>query len=128
MAETSRHAEPLTERQLQVLRQRLEAERDRLKGKIASASTARTEQGMLDPLLNDPEDFAEMAQDITLEETEAALSANDIQLLGKVEHALQRVYSGHYGYSEVTGQPIPFERLEALPWATTNVGEAGPRL
>ncbi len=127
MAERSRHAKPLTEEQLQSLRQRLEGERDRLRGKIATASKARTEQGMLDPLLSDPEDFGEMAQDITLEETEAALSANDSQLLSKIEHALQRVYGGTYGYSEATGLPIPFERLEALPWATTNIGEPASR-
>ena len=67
-----------------------------------------------------------MAQDITQEETEAALSANDAQLLGKVQHALQRVYAGTYGYSEVTGQPIPFERLDALPWGhDEDVGDSG---
>ena len=127
MAETPGHAKPLTEQQLQSLRQRLEAERERLRGKIATATRARTEHGMQDPLLSDPEDFGEMAQDITLEETEAALSANDSQLLGKIEHALQRMYSGTYGLSEATGLPIPFERLDALPWATTNVGEIAPR-
>ena len=127
MAETSGRAEPLTERQLQVLRERLEEERDRLRGKIATASSARTEQGVQDPLLSDPEDFGEMAQDITHEDTEAALSANDSLLLGKIEHALERVYGGTYGYSEVTGLLIPFERLDALPWAITNVGEDATR-
>jgi len=41
MAETSGRAESLTEQQIRVLRQRLEAERDRLRGKIATASSAR---------------------------------------------------------------------------------------
>ncbi len=125
MAETPARAEPLSPQQLLDLRERLERELERLKGKIALATSARTAQGMQDPLLSDPEDFAEMAQDITQEETEAALSANDVQLLARVQHALQRVYGGTYGHSEVTGEPIPFERLDALPWATTNVGDAG---
>ena len=127
MAETSGRAEPLTGQQIQVLRQRLEIERDRLRGKIATASNARAAEEAQDPLLSDPEDFGEMAQDITQEETEAALSANDAQLLGKVEHALQRVEAGTYGFSEVTGKQISYERLDALPWATTNVGETVQR-
>jgi RNA polymerase-binding transcription factor len=45
------------------------------------------------------------------------------QTLAHVEHALQRLEAGTYGYSEVSGQPIPIERLEALPYATTLVGE-----
>jgi DnaK suppressor protein len=65
-----------------------------------------------------------MAQDITYEETELALSANDLHLLEQVERALLRMDEGTYGISEVTGKPIPYERLDALPWATTNVDDA----
>ena len=35
--------------------------------------------------------------------------------------ALQRLEEGTYSLSEVSGHPIPLERLEALPWATTTV-------
>jgi len=44
-------------------------------------------------------------------------------LLTQVDKALQRIADGTYGFSEVSGQPIPLERLEALPYATTLVGE-----
>jgi RNA polymerase-binding transcription factor DksA len=30
---------------------------------------------------------------------------------------------GTYGLSEVSGRPIPLERLEVLPWATTTVDD-----
>jgi len=43
--------------------------------------------------------------------------------LAQVERALQRMDAGTYGLSEVSGRPIPLERLEALPWATTTVDD-----
>ena len=35
--------------------------------------------------------------------------------LGDVEHALRRLDEGTYGTCEVDGEPIPEERLEAMP-------------
>ncbi len=78
-------------------------------------------------MANDPEDFGDMGQDITTADTEMALSANDRQILAQVERALQRMDDGTYGISEVSGQPIPLERLDALPWATTNVDDGDQR-
>jgi|GEM_PF-289804 len=121
MARISQHMGTLTLAQHQDLRERLESERVRLRDKIADISGANGKLGLNDPILNDPEDFAEMAQDITYEETQLALSANDLRLLGQIERALQRMDDGTYGWSEITGEPIPYERLEVLPWATTNV-------
>jgi DnaK suppressor protein len=43
--------------------------------------------------------------------------------LAEVQHALKRIAKGTYGYSEVSGKPIPIERLEAMPSATTLVDE-----
>jgi DnaK suppressor protein len=36
--------------------------------------------------------------------------------LYEVEAALNRIDDGTYGVCELTGQPIPWERLEAIPW------------
>jgi RNA polymerase-binding transcription factor DksA len=40
-----------------------------------------------------------------------------------VKRALDRIEQGTYGLSEVSGKPIPIERLEAVPSATTLVDE-----
>ena len=40
--------------------------------------------------------------------------------LQDIEVALQRMENGTYGIDEETGEPIPFDRLEALPTARTN--------
>ena len=43
--------------------------------------------------------------------------------LESVQDALKRIEAGTYGISVVSGQPIPLERLEALPDAATLAGE-----
>src|SRR3954453_20000765 len=46
-----------------------------------------------------------------------ALSAQARQTVVEIDAALQRMAEGTYGYSIVSGAPIPRERLEAIPWA-----------
>ncbi|WLR45950.1 hypothetical protein LC065_09925 [Halobacillus litoralis] len=43
--------------------------------------------------------------------------------LMEVEDALQRMEEGRYGLSEKSGEPIPIERLEAMPTARYKVEE-----
>jgi RNA polymerase-binding transcription factor DksA len=47
--------------------------------------------------------------------------------LAQVQKALARIEAGTYGISEVSGKPIPRERLEAVPTATTIVDETPPK-
>ena len=51
-------------------------------------------------------------------EKELSMQQNSIDLLRKVEHALDRVEKGTYGVCESCGQSIPVARLEALPYAS----------
>jgi DnaK suppressor protein len=37
--------------------------------------------------------------------------------LYEIDAALERIEEGTYGTCELTGQPIPMVRLEAIPWA-----------
>ncbi len=46
------------------------------------------------------------------------LSSQARQTVEEIDEALARIEAGTYGYSEVSGQPIPRERLEALPETT----------
>ena len=41
--------------------------------------------------------------------------------LGEIDHALAKIDDGTYGICEVSGQPIPKERLKAIPWARERV-------
>jgi DnaK suppressor protein len=47
--------------------------------------------------------------------------------LGDVDRALAKVEGDSYGKCDVCGQPIGDARLEALPWATLCVKDAGRR-
>ena len=56
-------------------------------------------------------------------ERDLALSAQARQTVVEIDAALERMAHGTYGYSIVSGAPIPRERLEAIPWATVLVEE-----
>jgi len=56
-------------------------------------------------------------------ERDLALSAQARQTIADIDAALERIANGTYGYSLVSGRPIPRERLEAIPWATVLVEE-----
>src|ERR1700694_666632 len=52
-----------------------------------------------------------------------ARSTLEVETLEQVVRALSRIDAGTYGVSEVSGKPIPIERLEAVPYAATLVDE-----
>jgi RNA polymerase-binding transcription factor DksA len=56
-------------------------------------------------------------------ERDLVLSAQARQTVVEIDAALARLDEGRYGYSHVSGRPIPKERLEAIPWATELVEE-----
>ena len=51
-------------------------------------------------------------------EKELSIEQNTLDLLGKVERALERVNEGHYGICESCGNSIPVERLSVLPYTS----------
>lgn len=56
-------------------------------------------------------------------ERDLALSAQARDTVVEIDAALDRIMAGTYGYSIVSGEPIPRERLEAIPWAAVLVQE-----
>jgi DnaK suppressor protein len=49
---------------------------------------------------------------------ELSIEQNTLDLLGKVNRALERVDAGTYGICESCGNAIPVERLDVLPYST----------
>jgi RNA polymerase-binding protein DksA len=49
---------------------------------------------------------------------ELSIEQNTLDLLGKVERALEMVRAGSYGICESCGKSIPLNRLDVLPYAT----------
>lgn len=50
-----------------------------------------------------------------------ALAAKALEMIDEIDHALAKFDDGTYGICEVSGEPIPEERLEAIPWAREKV-------
>ena len=50
-----------------------------------------------------------------------ALAAKALEMIEEIDHALSKFDDGTYGVCEVSGEPIPKERLEAIPWAREKV-------
>lgn len=49
---------------------------------------------------------------------ELSIEQNTLDLLSKVDRALERVAAGSYGICESCGNSIPVERLDVLPYST----------
>ena len=100
----------LSTEQLATLRERLERLRGDLRTRLErDQAVAREAEPEAEPL-----DAAEQ----TREQDDAILRANrDRAQLREVEGALSRMDAGTYGISEVSGDPISFDRLRAVPWA-----------
>ena len=56
-------------------------------------------------------------------ERDLALSAQARDAVAEIDAALARIAEGTYGYSIMSGRPIPKERLEAFPWSSVLVEE-----
>lgn len=113
----------LSTQEINRLKERLQAKRTEIEARIAAnkrgvQETVRDEEGV-----GDFEDEADLLYE---RETELGENSRDRQELAQVERALDRIEKGTYGVSEVSGKAIPIERLEAVPYATTLVGERAP--
>ncbi len=50
-----------------------------------------------------------------------ALASKALEMIDEIDHALSKFDTGTYGICEISGEPIPRERLEAIPWAREKV-------
>ena len=112
----------LSPEDLERFRARLEQELATVQARIQTRTEELEATG--DPEVSDRGDEAQSTA-----EREQAIDDNstDRELLGRIERAQSRINMGTYGVSEVSGKPIPIERLEALPTATTLIDEESPR-
>lgn len=62
---------------------------------------------------------ADIGTEMFEREKDYALYGLDRETLREIDEALERIEKGTYGICTVSGQPIPLERLEALPYAAT---------
>jgi DnaK suppressor protein len=113
---------PLSKQQLEHLERRLRDERERL-GASLNRSVAdyseSTDQERSGDLTSMPLHMADIGSDTMQEELDASNSTRISRELAEIDAALERIYQSPetFGISEATGAEIPFERLDAIPWA-----------
>jgi DnaK suppressor protein len=101
-------------------RELLRRERDRIESSLADLERLR--EGELEEVETaiDPVDDAEVIEETTVDD---ALTRHLRVELEAVERAEKRLEDGTYGFSVVSGEPIPRERLETIPWAERTAEE-----
>lgn len=121
----------LTNSQLEQLKKQLQEQKQELEGHFEDngqedsllGDSLRVSTGELSAADNHPADVGtetfERSRDMAIND-----SLGDE--LNEVNAALQRIEDGTYGICEASGEPIPFERLEAIPFTRYTV-EHTPR-
>jgi DnaK suppressor protein len=100
-------------------RELLGAERRRIEQALTKLGHADTGEPA------DDQDPGNLASDLYQDEFDAGLAADLREQLAAVGRAEARLAAGTYGLSVESGNPIPDERLEALPTAERTVEEEG---
>lgn len=111
----------LTDRQFNKLKEMLMEEKHNLQGIVEAEDgildhESEKESMELSSYDNHP---ADLGTELYEREKDMALSVHEEDQLGKVEAALSLMENGNYGKCEVCGKEIPYDRLEAIPYATT---------
>jgi DnaK suppressor protein len=117
---------PLTSAQLKKIETRLLEERTRLVDQLNEFTDMEAEgdnQERSGSLTNLPFHQADLGTDTANEELEASIATRRSAEIGEIDAALERLRTSPetFGLDENTGESIPFERLDIIPWARTGV-------
>ena len=120
---------PLNKKQLDHIEKRLLEERARLIGQLnewTDAESAEDSQDQAGELTKHPFHPADLGTDVANEELEASIATRRSAEINEIDAALERLRTTpeKFGVDENTGESIPFERLDIIPWARTGVHSA----
>ena len=99
-------------------RELLARERERIERSLADLGPAPDEE-----LSHVDQHPADAGSDLFETEREEGLATQLREALAAIERAERRLADGKYGLSVESGEPIPDERLERMPWAERTVQE-----
>jgi DnaK suppressor protein len=106
---------------LESQRRRLSEIREQLK---STADTGEADEAAIDDSSSlQAREYEDDAQKLAALETDGNLVSRDALRLSLVLRALDKIDEGTYGFSDVSGKPIPDERLAAMPEAINTVQE-----
>ena len=108
----------LTQAQLEELASNLGDKRHELVAKLEVLNQQVTRKA--DCSLTDAVEAASLREEIA---RASGIAEQHNQTVAEIDRALRRLEAGRYGVSEISGEPIPYERLVAIPWARTGLGD-----
>jgi len=95
---------------------------------LAAASDAESEEADVnEDAASGPVELEDASQRLDALERDGNLIVRDVGRLERVDRALEKIKEGTYGLSDMSGEPIPRERLEAVPEALYTLGEEAGR-
>jgi RNA polymerase-binding transcription factor DksA len=114
----------LTDAQRRHLECRLQEERAQLRrdlNRSLAVQAGDDEQDRAGDLSKVPFHLADLGTDTIDAELETSNETRISRELAEIDAALTRLYQtpAQFGICEDTGRPIPFERLDLIPWART---------
>ena len=89
----------------------------------AAQATESDEADLKDDRAGGAMEFEDDAQELDALERDVNLVVRDVERLQRVDRALKKIEEGTYGLSVRSGEPIPRERLEAVPEALYTLSE-----
>ena len=115
---------PLTTLELQHLEKRLHEERARITAELREFTTVESVEDGEDrsgDISKFPTHPADLGTDTADEELDASLATRRSAELAEIDAALERIRNAPetVGLDERTGEPIPYARLQIIPWART---------
>ena len=121
----------LTDTQRKHLEQRLHEERERALRSLnrsVDESSNESEEDQAGDLTKMPTHQADLGTDTMQEELDASNATRMSRQVAEIDAALERLYRepSSFGVCEKTGDPIPYARLEIIPWARTCGEDAAP--
>jgi DnaK suppressor protein len=90
---------------------------------LAAAHADEADEANIKSESDGPREYEDDAQRLAMLEVDGNLVVRDIERLARVDRALRKIEEGSYGLSDVSGQLIRRERLEAVPEAIFTLAE-----
>jgi DnaK suppressor protein len=94
---------------------------NRERSKILNNSKSTVKKGSIKIDTNEMMDEVDLASATMEQSLTFRLLDRERKLLNEINHALNKIYTGDYGYCEGSGKVIPKRRLELTPWTRHSV-------
>jgi DnaK suppressor protein len=91
---------------------------------LAASKTHESEESQVnEEAAGGPHEYGDDGQKLAALELAGNLVVRDVARLARVNRALEKINDGTYGLSDVSGSPIPHDRLQAVPDAVCTFDE-----